>query len=114
MRYQVGRACAVAGYYQLYQELDLLPGNIFEVIMSAPVRYRVMDDATRTVKLDRPETPAFLNADTAVLSSLAVCRKYSKQFDPDECYPNITEDLGVDEITVEPEPACDKPGQTIL
>jgi len=26
MRYQVGRVCAVAGYYQLYQELDLLPG----------------------------------------------------------------------------------------
>lgn len=25
MRYQVGRACAVAGYAQLYRELDLLP-----------------------------------------------------------------------------------------
>jgi hypothetical protein len=25
MRYQVGRACAAAGYFDLYKELDLLP-----------------------------------------------------------------------------------------
>ncbi|KAK4244023.1 hypothetical protein C7999DRAFT_17686 [Corynascus novoguineensis] len=123
MRYQVGRACAVAGYSQLYRELDLLPDvsiaeearenrgspgarDIFEAIMAAIVRYRVMDDATRTVKLDKPEAPAFLNADTVVLPTLAVRRKYGKQFEPDNCYLNITEDCGIDEETVEPEPAA--------
>lgn len=84
MRYQVGRACAVAGYDQLYHELDLLPDpciaeeareascdsdgsrHIFEQIMAAPLRYSVMNDYDLTVELDRPKPGAFLNADTAV------------------------------------------------
>lgn len=82
LRYQVGRACAVAGYTALYFELDLLPevsiseearesGNdgstaIFEHIMSQPTRYAVMDDYTRTVNLANPRAGACLNGDTAV------------------------------------------------
>lgn len=82
LRYQVGRACAVAGYTALYFELDLLPevsiaeearesGNdgstaIFEHIMSQPIRYAVMDDYERTVNLVNPRAGACLNGDTAI------------------------------------------------
>ncbi len=86
MRYQVGRACAVAGFADLYRELDLLPDvsiaeearenrdsagaqDIFAQIMAAPMRYRVMDDYTRTVNVDNPEAPARLNAETVVLAT---------------------------------------------
>ncbi|KAJ5818248.1 hypothetical protein N7474_003839 [Penicillium riverlandense] len=75
MRYQVGRACAAAWYTDLYQELDLLPdvsiaeearevdedADIYKIIMSAPQRYAVMDDFTRSVNFESPQTPAFLN-----------------------------------------------------
>ncbi|CAG8199224.1 unnamed protein product [Penicillium salamii] len=75
MRYQVGRACAAAWYTELYQELDILPdvsiaeearetdedADIYKIIMSAPQRYAVMDDFTRSVNLESPQTPAFLN-----------------------------------------------------
>ncbi|KAK3360637.1 hypothetical protein B0T25DRAFT_132176 [Lasiosphaeria hispida] len=87
MRYQVARACAVAGYVNLYRELDVLPevhvaeeardnGNlaIFQDVMAAPVRYSVMDDYHRTVKIDSPRV-AFLNGDTAVRSTLERKRK---------------------------------------
>ncbi len=88
MRYQIGRACAVAGYANLYRELGLLPDvsiaeearenrkragaqEIFAQIMAAPIRYRVMDDYTLTVNVDTPEAPARLNGDTAVLGTPA-------------------------------------------
>ncbi|KUM58846.1 hypothetical protein ACN42_g8309 [Penicillium freii] len=75
IRYQVGRACAAAFYTDLYKELDLLPdvsiaeearnadedAEIYKIIMSAPQRWAVMDDFTRSVNLDTPHTPAFLN-----------------------------------------------------
>ncbi|CAG7937258.1 unnamed protein product [Penicillium salamii] len=84
MRYQVGRACAAAGYTDLYKKLDLLPdvsiaeeardaakntengengenGEIFKIIMSASQRWAVMDDFTRTVNRECPRAPAFLN-----------------------------------------------------
>ncbi|KAJ5698286.1 hypothetical protein N7462_000291 [Penicillium macrosclerotiorum] len=75
MRYQVGRACAAAWFTDLYKELDLLPdvsiaeeardlsedADIFKIIMSAPQRYVVMDDFTRSVNLESPQIPAFLN-----------------------------------------------------
>ncbi|CAG8956744.1 hypothetical protein HYFRA_00012288 [Hymenoscyphus fraxineus] len=88
MRYQVGRACAVAGFLELYHELDLLPDvsmaeeareskiggensrAIYEAIMSAPCRYAVMDDNTRTVNVEYPMSPAFLNGDTTCYSDL--------------------------------------------
>jgi hypothetical protein len=77
LRYQVGRACAVACYTDLYKELDLLPdvsiaeesrevdkdAAIYKIIMSAPQRYVVMEDFSRTVHLETPRTPAFLNGD---------------------------------------------------
>ncbi|KAK8006028.1 hypothetical protein PG991_012325 [Apiospora marii] len=82
MRYHAGRACAAAGYHELYLELDLLPDVsiaeearegatdggrlIYQQIMSHPCRYSVMDDRTRFVELDKPQCPAFLNGDTQV------------------------------------------------
>ncbi|KAK1985396.1 hypothetical protein LZ30DRAFT_747205 [Colletotrichum cereale] len=83
MRYHVGRACAVAGYKTLYDELDLLPDvsiaeeardnghmDIFEAIVSQKVRYAVMNDYERTVDLEAPIAGVYLNGDTAVRSSL--------------------------------------------
>lgn len=127
MAYHVGRACAVAGYTDLYLELDILPevhiaeeardcGSvaIFDAIMANPVKYNVMDDYTRSVDIANPR-PAFLNGDTAVRSSLEVKQKYRKpkldededdddgfyMFSSDPGYHktlfNITEDLGIDE-----------------
>lgn len=95
MRYQVGRACAVAGYVELWRELDLLPevavaeeardneengksGVIFEEIMKAPVRYAVMNDYERTVDVEKARTGVFLNADTAVRSSLRKIHMYEQ------------------------------------
>lgn len=94
MRYQVGRACAVAGYVDLYRELGLLPEvsiaeeardnakngrsmEIFDEIMSAPQMYSVMDDYTRTINTVDPRRGACLNADTAVRSSLDLRHRYS-------------------------------------
>jgi hypothetical protein len=78
MAYHVGRACAVAGYLELYQELDILPdvhiaeearecGNleIFNAIMSQPMRYSIMNDYTLEVDPTNRQQ-AFLNGDTAV------------------------------------------------
>ncbi|WYZ39552.1 hypothetical protein EsH8_III_001466 [Colletotrichum jinshuiense] len=86
MRYQVGRACAVAGYNTLYGELNLLPDisiaeeardnghfDIFEAIVSQDKRYAVMDDYTRTVNLESPRAGS-LNGDTAVRSTLSAAR----------------------------------------
>lgn len=89
MRYHVARACAVAGYAELYRELEhVLPdisvaeearhncaanegsAAIFREIMSQPVCYAVMNDFTRSVNLDSPRSPAFMNGDTAVKSLL--------------------------------------------
>ncbi|KAJ5117560.1 hypothetical protein N7448_011192 [Penicillium atrosanguineum] len=77
LRYQVGRACAAACYTDLYKELDLLPdvsiaeesrevdkdASIYKIIMSPPQRYVVMEDFSRSVHLETPRTPAFLNGD---------------------------------------------------
>lgn len=65
LHYQVGRACAVAGYHELYKELALLPDvstaeearesdaegstQIYRSIMASPVRYQVMDDLHRSI-----------------------------------------------------------------
>ncbi|KAJ5518668.1 hypothetical protein N7453_001090 [Penicillium expansum] len=68
MRYQVGRACAAARYTDLYKELDLLPdvsiaeesrevdkdAEIYKIIMSAPQRYVIMEDFSRSVHLKNP------------------------------------------------------------
>lgn len=126
MRYQVGRACAVAGYSKLYKELDLLPDpciaeearenensdglvvegarQIFEQIMAAPTRYGVMNDYERTVGSDTPKPGAHLSADTAVLHALTARQVFHKYYSPPEdslwCSFNITEDLGIDDHTM--------------
>jgi hypothetical protein len=84
MRYQVGRACAVAGYTALYESLHLLPDvsiaeeardnaataqPIFDSIMASTVKYAVMDDYERCINELSPQL-AHLNNDTAVRSSL--------------------------------------------
>jgi hypothetical protein len=101
IRYQIGRACAVAGYAGLYRELDLLPDvsiaeearenrdsagaqEIFAHIMAGPVRYRVMDDYTLTVNADRPEAPASLNAEMAVVGSPGN-RSHLRQYQHTQC-----------------------------
>ncbi|KFZ15063.1 hypothetical protein V501_02896 [Pseudogymnoascus sp. VKM F-4519 (FW-2642)] len=117
MRYQVGRACAVVGYDQLYRELDLLPDpciaeeareasrdsdgsrHIFEQIMAAPLRYSVMNDYDLTVELDRPKPGAFLNADTAVRATLKERQIFAPVF-RSKRYFNINEDWGIGPETV--------------
>ncbi|KAF3935662.1 hypothetical protein ABW19_dt0206503 [Dactylella cylindrospora] len=87
LRYNIGRACAVAGYADLYKELDLLPevgiaeeardngvSDIFNAIMNASQKFKVMDDYTRTINMENP-VEANLNCDTAVCSYLN-CREY--------------------------------------
>ena len=82
MRYQVGRACAAAGFDVLYAELDILPDVsiaeeareseaagarvIYDAIMASPCRYKVMDDDILAINVDNPCSPAFLNGDTDV------------------------------------------------
>lgn len=119
MRYHVGRACAVAGYNELYHELNLLPDvsiaeearenkesgqQIFESIMSQPQRYAVMNDYTCSVNLDTPHGGAFLNGDTAVRSLLDIKQTHvgedawDKDTHDESGYFNITEDWCIDEF----------------
>lgn len=144
MAYQVARACAVAGYAALYRELreagSVLPdvavaeearacgsGEIYEAVMGEPVKYRVMDDYSRSI-LNDPQ-PSGLNGDTAVRPMLEVKqalttpsgyeeRLFSDDSDDDDiddmfdmfAQPgfedatfDITEDLCIDELA-SPEP----------
>lgn len=86
MKYQVGRACAVAGYTDLYKELNILPDchiaeeaqdngswEIFQLIMSAPRKYNVMNDYTLKIESERPQE-GNLNCDTATFSYLEIRR----------------------------------------
>lgn len=83
LKYNVGRACAVAGYATLFRELGLLPevhiaeeardnghDGIFKMIMSQPILWEVMNDNDLAVNLDCPRAGAVLNGDTAVCSFL--------------------------------------------
>lgn len=82
MKYLVGRACAVAGYVDLFHELDLLPEchiaeearenrhiAIYDAIMRAEVKYNAMDDYTREIF---DPTPGNLNGDTIIRSYLDI------------------------------------------
>jgi hypothetical protein len=106
MRYQVGRACAAAGYTDLYKELDLLPdtsiaeeareskegADIYQIIMSKPQRYAVMDDFARSIDLETPRTPAFLNGDMKPRWSL------DQRVPPPENLPDTTaDDIDIEE-----------------
>ncbi|EXM00967.1 hypothetical protein FOIG_07822 [Fusarium odoratissimum NRRL 54006] len=108
MRYQVGRACAAAGYHVLYQELDLLPevsiaeearesetdgGRlIYDEIMSFKSRYAIMDDCKRTIELMDYECPAYLNGNTEVRWRLAA-RQGITRWSNDDLLPCIKEDM---------------------
>jgi hypothetical protein len=101
MKYHVARACAVAGYTKLYDELDVLPEvhvaeearhngclAIFKKITSNATKYSVMDDYARQVNITNP-APALLNGDTALRSSLDIKRKFREphlvdEFDDDD------------------------------
>ncbi|KAK4496946.1 hypothetical protein PRZ48_011395 [Zasmidium cellare] len=125
MAYHVGRACAVAGYTDLFLELDILPevhiaeearecGNmtIFNHIMAKPVRYNVMNDYQTAVDISSP-TASSLNADTAVRSSLNIKQGFTHATEPEfldgedifglfdsdgyvEHMFNITKDMSID------------------
>ncbi|CAG8903904.1 unnamed protein product [Penicillium egyptiacum] len=95
MLYHAARACAVAGYIDLYKELDPLPEvhvaeeasyasversnkgsqEIYQRTTSQQVKFAIMNDYTRTVDINDPRV-AFLNGDTAVFSSLGGGREH--------------------------------------
>lgn len=111
MRYQLARACAAAGYTDLYLELeDVLPevavaeearaaGStaIFDHIMAQPVRYKVFDDYYRTMDLESPRI-APLNGDTCVLFVLQNQKQgFGEPTDPDDMTA-LWETTGFDEM----------------
>lgn len=90
MRYQVGRACAIAGYTSLYETLDILPEiaiaeearelghtDIYEHIMKAVVKWKVFNDYTCSLSLLAPAA-AYLNGDTAVVGNLSRRQGFSR------------------------------------
>lgn len=113
MKYQVGRACAVAGYFQLYTELNILPevhiaeearenkatGHaIYDLIMASPCRYEVMNDYTRTINEKQATPLAQLNGDTAVRALLDFKQLPRRYHHSPIRYFDITEDMGMDEF----------------
>ncbi|RGP66618.1 hypothetical protein FLONG3_8815 [Fusarium longipes] len=118
MKYQVGRACAAAGYYALYKELELLPevsiaeearesetegGKlIYEEIMGFKYRYAIMDDCKRSINLADFIYPAYLNGDTEVRWRLAT-RNSIKRSRVRDLLPCIEEDshLGLEDQDVD-------------
>ncbi|KZF19540.1 MATE efflux family protein [Xylona heveae TC161] len=122
LKYHVGRACAVAGYVDLYKELDILPevhiaeearsnghSAIFDMVMANDTIYNVMNDYNRTVDIDSP-SPGRLNCDTAVRSLLEIKKKVKRpdldifDFGEEEDHDfsdfenfNITEDWNIDD-----------------
>ncbi|KAJ4250228.1 hypothetical protein NW762_012043 [Fusarium torreyae] len=111
MRYQVGRACAVAGHHALYQELHLLPDVsiaeeareseekggklIYDEIMSAQFRYAVMNDCQREIEAEFCKSPAYLNGDTEVRWRLTARQSCVSQHLQD-LLPCIEEDMHLD------------------
>ncbi|KAI6756968.1 hypothetical protein HG530_011566 [Fusarium avenaceum] len=118
MSYQVGRACAAAGYHELFQELDLLPevsiaeearesetdgGKIiYDEIMSFKSRYAIMDDCTRKIELWDYECPAYLNGNTEVRWRLEARHGIKRSWIPD-LLPCIEEDkhLGLEDQEID-------------
>lgn len=108
MKYQVGRACAAAGYANLYAELDVLPDvstaeearestnsgskQIYDAIMCAPFKYKVMNDNKRAIDTENPRHPAYLDAQTQVLSEL------QDRVQPFEGYEPVTEGAPMNEF----------------
>ena len=114
MAYHVARVCAVGGYTKLYKELDILPDvhvaeeardsdsdEIFQDIVSRPVRFSVMNDYTQTIDWSDPQV-AELDGNTAVRWTLEAKQKFSEPGFEHRELPgfeihmfNITEDMSV-------------------
>ncbi|KAJ5113556.1 hypothetical protein N7456_002090 [Penicillium angulare] len=97
MLYHAARACAVAGYIELYKELNPLPEvhiaeeasfafaekrnnhegaqKIYELIMSQQIKFEIMNDYNRSVDIGNPRISC-LNGDTATYSSLQGGREH--------------------------------------
>lgn len=93
--YEAARACAVAGYIDLYKELDPLlevhvaeetgytsmqkssnsSEQIYHHLLSQPVKFEIMNNYTRTVNIARRQV-ASLTGDTVAYSSLTARSKY--------------------------------------
>ncbi|KAM0208989.1 hypothetical protein ACHAQI_006685 [Fusarium lateritium] len=110
MKYQVGRACAAAGYYALFKTLHLLPDVsiaeeareseteggklIYEEVMGFKYRYAVMNDFKRSIDLIDATCPAYLNGDTEVRWRLTARKSVKYNRIPD-VLPCIEEDKHV-------------------
>ncbi|KAJ5096652.1 hypothetical protein N7456_007373 [Penicillium angulare] len=129
MLYHAARVCGIAGYVELYNELDPLPEvhvaeeagyasmqkdnggsrQIYQHILSQPLKFEIMNDYTCTVNISGRRV-ASLNQDTAVFSSLTYRSKYHgprelrQKARPWDIYGerlpfyfNITEDWAIDD-----------------
>ncbi|KAJ5256936.1 hypothetical protein N7478_013040 [Penicillium angulare] len=97
LKYLVGRACAVAGYPALFQELGLLPechiaeearesghNAIYDSIMECRVKYNAMNDYTRETFTP---TEGRLNGDTVVQKYLDI--RFTYKWGTYNDYPGI-------------------------
>lgn len=125
MIYQVGRACAVAGYTDLYHELPILPEvhiaeearecknmAIYDHIMAQPKKYNLMNDYERTVSSIEEvgvQRGVLLSGDTAVRRLLEIKQRVYVPIEDDfdagykQRAFDITEDMNIDEYEVEEE-----------
>ncbi|ODA81830.1 hypothetical protein RJ55_00335 [Drechmeria coniospora] len=109
MRYQIGRACAVAGYTALFMSLDILPevaiaeearaaGSlaILQHIMDQTLKWKVFDDYTGT--LSTP-IPSHLNGDTICCELLNYRQGFSKPVgrSEEEEHGDVDSDNGSDD-----------------
>lgn len=120
LRYQVGRACAAAGYTALYGELHLLPEDsiaeeardnrltgqaIYQQVMGHPIRYACMDDYNRRLREPFIEG-ARLNGDTCVRSALDKTQLFGRHSHclvrRSHCF-DITEDWSIAETGMRPQ-----------
>jgi hypothetical protein len=94
--YHAARSYSIAGYFDLYSELQVFPevyiaaeardaslarknkGSeaIYEQIISKHLKFEIIDNYNRTVNLKNPP-PAHLNRDTAVFSDLTARMLYT-------------------------------------
>jgi len=129
LKYNIGRGCAVAGYHNLYKELNILPdvhiaeeardnipeglegqcgqSTIYNLIMSSEKKFDIMNDYSCTVNSDNRKT-AFLNGDTAVVSWLKLRRNLRDMSSSNKpAYFNLCEDEDVDEFETDAMPSVE-------
>ncbi|KAL4797272.1 hypothetical protein BDV19DRAFT_387446 [Aspergillus venezuelensis] len=95
-------------FTRLFREIGKGSQEIYDLILSQPVKFEIMNDYTRTVDIVGRRI-AFLNGDTAVYPSLTARTKYYGPREPifqampwnafcqELPYFNITEDRGIDD-----------------